>query len=127
MSCVSAESYVEQGGKGYVSVFLAAGAIPASLPLGQCRLIGRQFLPMPLSLPGFRIGMIISLCHISGICPVEIDRLKMLVRRLMAARASFLWWWVLIPSGPIAVDDLTNRIASFVSAGVKDGVLVNGS
>ena len=46
---------------------------------GHSRLIGRQFLPM-LSLPGFRIGMIIALCHISGICPVEIDRLKMLVR-----------------------------------------------
>ena len=44
------------------------------------RLIGRQFLPMLLSLPGFRIGMIIALCHISGVCPVEIDRLKMLVR-----------------------------------------------
>ena len=56
------------------------------------RLIGRQFLPMLLSLPGFRIWMItinfiehqnraiIALCHISGICPVEIDRLKMLVR-----------------------------------------------
>ena len=38
------------------------------------------FLPMFLSLPGSRIGMIIALCHISGICPVEIDRLKMLVR-----------------------------------------------
>ena len=44
------------------------------------RLIGRQFLPMLLSLTGFLIGMIIALCHISGICPVEIDRLKMLVR-----------------------------------------------
>ena len=47
---------------------------------GHSRLIGRQFLPMLLSLPGFRIGMIIALYHISGICPVEIDRLKMLVR-----------------------------------------------
>ena len=34
---------------------------------------------------------------------------------------------MLIPSDPIAVDDLSNRIASFVSAGVKDGVPVNGS
>ena len=65
------EGHVEQGGKGCVSVFLAAG---------HSRLIGRQFLPMLLSLPGFRIGMIIALCYISGICPVEIDRLKMLVR-----------------------------------------------
>ena len=34
---------------------------------------------------------------------------------------------MLIPSGPMAVDDLANRIASFVSAGVKDGVPANGS
>ena len=34
---------------------------------------------------------------------------------------------MLIPSGPMAVDDLANQIASFVSAGVKDGVPVNGS
>ena len=39
-------------------------------------LIGRQFLPMLSSLQGPRI----ALCHISGVCPVEIDRLKMLVR-----------------------------------------------
>ena len=45
----------------------------------------------------------------------------------MAPCASFLRWRVLIPSGPMAVDDLANRIASFVSAGVKDGVPVNGS
>ena len=32
-----------------------------------------------------------------------------------------------IPSDPTAVDDLANQIASFVSAGVKDGVAVNGS
>ena len=48
------------------------------LAVGHSRLIGRQFLP------DFRIGIIIALCHISGICPVEIDRLKMLVRELMA-------------------------------------------
>ena len=34
---------------------------------------------------------------------------------------------MLIHSGPMAVDDLVNRIASFVSVGVKDGVSVNGS
>ena len=50
------------------------------LAAGNSRLFGRQFLPMQLSMPGFRIGMIIALCHISGICPVEIDRLKMLMR-----------------------------------------------
>ena len=33
---------------------------------------------------------------------------------------------MLIQSGPVAVDDLANRIASFVSAGVKDGIPVNG-
>ena len=50
------------------------------LAAGRIQIFGRQFLPMLLSLPDYRIGMIIALCHISGICPVEIDRLKMLVR-----------------------------------------------
>ena len=45
----------------------------------------------------------------------------------MAPWASFLRWRVLIPFGPMDVDDLANRIASFVSAGVKDGVPVNCS
>ena len=31
------------------------------------------------------------------------------------------------PSGPMAVDDLANLIASFMSAGVKDGVSFNGN
>ena len=34
---------------------------------------------------------------------------------------------MLILSDPTAVDDLANRIASFVSAGVNDGVPVNGN
>ena len=34
---------------------------------------------------------------------------------------------MLIPSGAVVVDDLANRIASFVLAGVIDGVPVNGS
>ena len=38
-----------------------------------------------------------------------------------------LRWRALIPFGPKAVDDLSNWIASFVSAGVKDGVPVNCS
>ena len=46
-------------------------------------LMGRQFLPMLSSLPDFGIGMTIALSHISGICPVEIDRSKMVVQ-LMA-------------------------------------------
>ena len=45
----------------------------------------------------------------------------------MAPSSSFFRWKVLIPSGPIAMYDLANRIASFVSAGVKDDVPVNGS
>ena len=89
------------------------------LAAGRSRLIGRQFLPMFLSLPGFRIGMFIALCRISGICPVEIDRLKML--------ASFLRWRVLIPSVLMAVDDLANWIASFVLTGAKNGLPVNGN
>ena len=34
---------------------------------------------------------------------------------------------MLIPSDPMVVDDLANRIAYFGSAGVKEGVPVNGS
>ena len=31
-----------------------------------------------------------------------------------------------IPSGPMAVGDFANRIVSYVSVGVKDGVPLNG-
>ena len=48
------------------------------LAAGHSSLFGRQFLP------GFRIGMIIALCHILGISPVELDRLKTLAMQLMA-------------------------------------------
>ena len=34
---------------------------------------------------------------------------------------------MLTPSGPMAVNDLANLAASFVPAGVKDGVPLNGS
>ena len=34
---------------------------------------------------------------------------------------------MLIPSGPMSVDNLVNRISSLVSAGENDGVPVNGS
>ena len=34
---------------------------------------------------------------------------------------------MLIPSGTMAVDDLANRIASFMSVDMKDGVPANGS
>ena len=34
---------------------------------------------------------------------------------------------MLIQSDLMALEDLANRIASYVSAGVKDGVPVNGS
>ena len=59
---------------------LGSRSISSVLAAEDSRLMGRQFLPMSLSLPGFRIGMIITLCHISGICLAEFDRLKMLVR-----------------------------------------------
>ena len=62
-----------------VSIF-GSRSFSSILAAGHSRLMGRQFLPMLLSLPGFRIWIITDLCHISGICPVEIDRLKMLVR-----------------------------------------------
>ena len=59
---------------------LGSRSFSSVLAAGHSRLIGRQIMPMLLSLHGFRIGMIIALFHITGICPVEIDRLKMLVR-----------------------------------------------
>ena len=62
-----------------VSVFLEAGVHCSVLGAGHSRLMWLQFLPMLLSMHGFRIGIIIALCHISGICPVKIDRLKTLV------------------------------------------------
>ena len=34
---------------------------------------------------------------------------------------------MLIPSGSMTVDELANRIASFLSAGENDGIPVNGS
>ena len=48
------------------------------LTAGHSRLIWRQFLTMLLSLTGYRIRMIIVLCHISGIHSIEIDWLKIL-------------------------------------------------
>ena len=62
-----------------VSIF-GGRSFSSILAAGYSRRIGRRFKPMLLSMPGFRIGMITSLCHISGICPVEVDRLKMLVK-----------------------------------------------
>ena len=59
---------------------LGSMSFSSVLAAGLSGLIWHQFLPMLLSLPGFRIGTIIALCHISVICTVDIDRLKMLVR-----------------------------------------------
>ena len=124
MSSVSVESHVEQGGMGCVSVFWAAGFILVFWPQGTVdKLVARSFRCCRPS-RFFWIGMIIALCHNSGICPFEIDRLKMLVRYLIAPLVSFLRLSVLIPSGPMVVDDLANRIASFVSAGMKDAFLL---
>ena len=49
----------------------------SGLAFGNSILMGRQLLP---SLSDFMIGVIIALCHFSGICPVEIDIMKILVR-----------------------------------------------
>ena len=46
---------------------------------GHSRLIGRQFLPMLPSLPGIMIGIIIALCHNTGICLVEIGDVSEIV------------------------------------------------
>ena len=43
MSCVSAESHVEQSGKGCVSVFLDSRSFSSVLAAGHSRLIVRQF------------------------------------------------------------------------------------
>ena len=59
---------------------LGSRSFSSVLAAGHSRLIGRQFLPMLLSLSAFSIGMTMALRHISVISPVEIDRLKMLVR-----------------------------------------------
>ena len=45
------------------------------LAAGHSTLIWHQFFADVMSLPDYRIGMIIALCHISGICPVDIGRL----------------------------------------------------
>ena len=68
------------GWRGMCVSILGSRSFSSVLAAVYSGLIGRQFLSILLSLPCFRIGMIIALCHISGICPVEIDRLKMLVR-----------------------------------------------
>ena len=62
------------------SSILDSRSFSSDLTVGHSRLMGRQFLPMLSSLPVIGIGNIIALCHISDIFPVEIDRLKMLVR-----------------------------------------------
>ena len=54
-----------------VSIFCTR-SYSIELATGHITLIGQQFLPMLLSLPGFWIGVIIALYHISGICSVEI-------------------------------------------------------
>ena len=66
-------------GMGCVSI-LGRSIFSSALAAENNRIMGRQFLPMLLSLPGIRIGMIIALCNISDVSPVHIDRLKMLVR-----------------------------------------------
>ena len=55
------------------------GCFSSDLASWHSTLMERNVLPMLSSMPGFGIGMIIALGHVSGICPVEIDRLKMLV------------------------------------------------
>ena len=47
---------------------------------GHISLIRRKFFPMLSFLDGFVMWMIMDLCHMPGICPVEINRLKILVR-----------------------------------------------
>ena len=50
---------------------LGSRCFSSVLAAGHSRLIACQSLPMLLSMPDSMIEMIIALCHISGICPVE--------------------------------------------------------
>ena len=59
-------------------------SVSSVLAAGHNRLMGRLFLPILSSLSGFRIGMIIALCHISGNCPVEIDDVSEIVDGTMS-------------------------------------------
>ena len=61
------------------TVEIGSRSLSSDFAVGNGRLTRRLFLSILLSLSGLGIEMIIALCHISGICPVEIDRLKMLV------------------------------------------------
>ena len=53
--------------------------ISSVLAAGHCGLMRHQFLRMLLSMLDFLVGMIIALCHISGICPVEIGDVSEIV------------------------------------------------
>ena len=46
------------------------------LAIGLSRLMGRQFLLMLMSMPGFRIGMIIALCRVGWKCPMMSSGMK---------------------------------------------------
>ena len=63
---------------------LGSSNISSVLANGHSRQMGRHFKPILLSLPGFRIGMIIALRHISGICPVDIGDVSEIVDGTMS-------------------------------------------
>ena len=63
---------------------LGSRSFSSILAAGHSRLIERLFLPTLLSLPCYRIGMIICLCHISGICPVEIEDVSEIVDGILS-------------------------------------------
>ena len=79
MSNVSAEGHVEQGEEGCVSVFWLLEFFQRFGRWAQWTNLA-PVLAEVVVLAGSEDRMIIALCHISGISPVEMDRLKMQVR-----------------------------------------------
>ena len=74
-----------------------------------------------LSLPGVRIGMIIALCHILGICPVEIEDVSEIVDGTLSELLE------VEGAHPICCDGCRRFVQSdrfFVSAGRKTAFLL---
>ena len=79
------------------------------------RLIGRQFLPCEVSLPGLGSGMMMDFFQMLGMMDVLMEMLYMCVRYVSAFVSRCLRWRMLSESGPMALDDLEVRIACLTS------------
>ena len=65
--------------------------------------------------------MILADFHADGIFAYLIERLKMVVRKVIPAWPRCLRWCIVSPSGPAAVELPDDFIALATSASVKDG------